>query len=119
MGKWDPDVKETIDCSGGCENGTQFVFVMNTGSKIPIVLSDVELYKSITFSGNFLGGLANCKGVILIDQVEATKDTKITYSFEIAGIVGSMVSLLKRKEIVEGTEYGLKNIIQLSEQRSS
>ena len=55
----------------------------------------------------------------MIDQDEATKESKITYSFEMGGIVGSLMSLMIRKAIVEGTENGLKNMIQLSEQQTT
>lgn len=112
---WDPDLKAVTDVSGGCEEGSTCVFAMKDGSNIPIALSNVEKNKSVDFKGSVLGGLVKAEGKVLITQVD-TSTTKIDYSFELSGLAGFIVAMVKKKECVEGTEGGLANMVKLSEE---
>lgn len=40
--------------------------------------------------------------------------SKIDYSFELLGFVGSLVAMVKKKEVVGGTQGGLDNMIKMS-----
>lgn len=51
---------------------------MNDGNKIPVLLSNVEENKSLTFSGGMFGGLLSFKGDILISPVDVS-NSKIDY----------------------------------------
>ena len=114
---WDIDIKGMQDVSGGCESGTTFKFHMNDDKMLPIVLSDVEEPKSLTFSGKFLGGAIGVKGTILLEE-SPEQTTKIAYTFGLTGILGAMAGAAGSKQIAQGTQAGLDNIIRLSEQAS-
>ena len=77
---WDPDLKDMIDVTGGCENGTTCTFVMKDGNNIPTTLSNVDTNKSLTFSGGMAGGLLKFEGNILITPVDAS-NSKIDYKY--------------------------------------
>ena len=77
---WDPDLKDMIDVTGGCENGTTCTFVMKDGLNVPTTLSNVEKNKSLTFSGGMAGGLLKFEGNILITPVDAS-NSKIDYKY--------------------------------------
>ena len=112
---WDPDLKAINDLSGGCENGSSMVFAMNDGSNIPITLSNVVKNKSVDFKGGALGGLLKAEGKIRITPVDETT-SKIDYSFELLGAFGPLVALVKKKEVVEGTQGGLDNMVKMSKE---
>lgn len=112
---WDPDLKAINDLSGGCENNTSMVFAMNDGSNIPITLSNVVKNKSVDFKGGALGGLLKAEGKIRITPVDETT-SKIDYSFELLGAFGPLVALVKKKEVVEGTQGGLDNMVKMSKE---
>ena len=59
-------------------------------------------------------GLLGAEGKIRISSVDDAT-SKIDYSFELKGFLGSIVSVVKKKECVEGTEGGLANMVKLSE----
>eukprot|EP00984_Skeletonema_dohrnii_P035357 scaffold35011_cov178-Skeletonema_dohrnii-CCMP3373.AAC.1 len=61
-----------------------------------------------------LGGLLKADGKVLISAVDDAT-SKIDYSFELKGLLGSIVAIIKKKECVEGTEGGLANMVKLSE----
>mmetsp|Transcript_20443 Transcript_20443/g.35134 ORF Transcript_20443/g.35134 Transcript_20443/m.35134 type:complete len:148 (+) Transcript_20443:47-490(+) len=112
---WDPDLKEVTDVVGGCEEGATCIFAMNDGSKVPITLSNVTKNASLDFKGGMLGGILRCEGNVRIAPVdEAT--SKIDYNFELLGFVGSIVSVIKKKEVVGGTQGGLDNMVKMSEE---
>lgn len=112
---WDPDLAEVKDVSGGCANGTTCTFAMKDGNNIPIKLSNVKKNESVDFAGGMLGGMLRAEGKVLISTVNDTT-SKIDYSFELQGLLGSIVSVIKKKECVEGTEGGLANMVKLSEE---
>eukprot|EP00406_Dinophysis_acuminata_P055966 CAMPEP_0179300716 /NCGR_PEP_ID=MMETSP0797-20121207/47181_1 /TAXON_ID=47934 /ORGANISM="Dinophysis acuminata, Strain DAEP01" /LENGTH=144 /DNA_ID=CAMNT_0021010201 /DNA_START=73 /DNA_END=507 /DNA_ORIENTATION=+ len=112
--RWDPDLKEVKDASGGCENGATCVFAMKDGLDIQMTLSNVEKNKSLDFSGGAYRGTVRCVGKIVITPVDAAS-SKIDYSFELFGCFGSLVALLNNKAVVGGTETGLANMVKLSE----
>jgi len=111
---WDPDLAEVKDVSGACEDGCKCVFAMKDGNDIPIELSNVKKNESVDFSGGGLGGLLKAEGKVLISAVDDAT-SKIDYSFELKGLLGSIVAVIKKKECVEGTEGGLANMVKLSE----
>ena len=88
---------------------------MKDGNKFPIALSNVVKHKSVDFSGGVLGGFVRAEGKVLITPVDEST-SKIDYSFELLGFLGSIVSAIKRKEVVGGTEGGLKNMVTMSEE---
>lgn len=114
--EWDVDIKNLEDVQGGgCKQGGTFVIVMTNGeSKAKTTLSNVEENQSLTYSGAFYGGLAAFQGDFLLEQ-DGPQKTKITYTFEMKGILGAIVGMLKSEWIVHGTEKGLENIVRLSE----
>ena len=114
---WDPDLLEVKDISGNgsCEEGTKCVFAMNDGSNFPITLSNVEKNKSVDFKGGILGGFVKAEGKVRIEPVNDTT-TKIDYSFELQGIAGTFITMIKRKEVVGGTQGGLDNMVKMSEE---
>jgi len=106
-----------VSGSGKCEEGTTCIFAMNDGSNIPITLSNVIKNKSVDFKGGMLGGLVGAEGKVMITPiVEDSSKSKIEYSFELKGLLGSIVAILKKKECVEGTKGGLDNMVKLSEE---
>lgn len=111
---WDHNIIKLKDVSGGCEEGTTCIFEQKDGNNFSFTLSNVEKNKCLTFSGVALGGTIKAEGKILITPVD-NFSTKIDYSFELSGTVGFVVAILKKRAVVEGTENGLANIVQLSE----
>jgi hypothetical protein len=77
--QWDPDLTEMKDVSGGCVDGTTFVFAMKNGSDVPITLCDVVENESLTFKGSVAGGMLSCVGTIKISTVD-NKTSKIDYT---------------------------------------
>ena len=114
---WDPDLKAVNDVSGDgtCQEGTTCIFAMNDGSNIPITLSNVTKNKSVDFKGGVLGGIVRAEGKVLITKVDSAT-SKIDYSFELLGFVGSLVAMVKKKEVVGGTQGGLDNMVKMSEE---
>ena len=114
---WDPDLKAVNDVSGDgtCQEGTTCTFAMNDGSNIPITLTNVTKNKSVDFKGGVLGGIVRAEGKVLITKVDSTT-SKIDYSFEMLGFVGSLVAMVKKKEVVAGTQGGLDNMVKMSEE---
>ena len=72
----------------------------------------MEQYKSITFKGKALGNTIKAEGNINITPID-NFSTRIEYSFELSGGVGFVIAILRKKEVVDGTEAGLQNIVQL------
>ena len=101
------------DASGGCDEGATCIFAMNDGSDIPIMLSNVEKNKSVDFKGSMFRQTIRAEGKVRIDPVDSST-SKINYSFELLGFVGSVVAMLKKKEVVGGTQGGLDNIVKMS-----
>ena len=112
---WDPDVEIVEDVSGPCANGTTFVFVMKDSSikTIPVVLSDVTENESVRFVGGVLGGAMKFDGFIDISVVDSST-SRVTYSFDMFGPLGSLVNWLNPFPVTNGVEKGLENIKNLS-----
>ena len=108
-------MKEVKDVSGGCEEGATCIFAMNDGSNIPITLSNVKKNKSLDFKGGVLGGIVRAEGKVLITPVDSST-SNIDYSFALKGFVGSIVAMVKKKEVVDGTQGGLDNMVIMSEE---
>ena len=106
-------VKEVKDVKGGCTEGATCTFAMNDGSNIPITLSNVQKNKSLDFKGGVLGGIVRAEGKVRIAAVD-DNTSKIDYSFELLGFVGSIVSFVKKKEVIGGTQGGLDNMVKMS-----
>jgi hypothetical protein len=115
--KWDPDVKEMIDVTGGCENGTEFKFVMEEGpiKIVPCKLSDVKENESLRFTGAAAGGMIKFDGLIEITPKDA-ESSHIKFSFVMKGLLGTPIMWLSPRPAVEGTEGGLQNMVRLSEE---
>mmetsp|Transcript_28936 Transcript_28936/g.40572 ORF Transcript_28936/g.40572 Transcript_28936/m.40572 type:complete len:152 (+) Transcript_28936:80-535(+) len=118
--KWDPDIVEVTNVrNGGFMDGGTFDFVMKEGSMkvVPCTLSNFVHEKSFTFSGSVMGGFLSFVGTIeLTPTAETEKETKVNYTFELSGCLGSLLSCANPKPIVDGTENGLANIVRLSEE---
>ena len=117
---WDPDIQGLLDLSGGCETGTRLTFHMKDGAKYPAVLNKVVKQEFVSYTAKLLGGTVVIDGSIKLQKVDQSEEaTRITYSFQLKGLLGGLVGSLKSKLITDGTRDGLQNIIRLSEQASS
>ncbi|KAL3780529.1 hypothetical protein HJC23_004516 [Cyclotella cryptica] len=112
---WDPDLKETRDTEVGCKEGATCTFVMNDGNVIPVTLSNVQKNKSLNFSGGLFGGILKFVGKVSISPVDSAS-SKIEYSFALNGLIGPIISFLKKDDVVGGTQGGLDNMVKLSEE---
>lgn len=112
---WDPDVQALLEVSGGCKDGTTFIFHMKDGGEIPGTLSNVVENKSLTFSGGVFGGLVHCEGTVIMEKQEE-KVTRIDYTFAVSGCAGALMSIVLAKMMRDGTEHGLANMVRLSEE---
>lgn len=113
---WDADVKAVLEPSGGCENGTTFIFEMKSGQKVNCIISDVVQHESIKFSGGMFGGKANFVGIVQLKPTQTAGETTVDYTFGVGGLYGPVISMVAKKDIEEGTEKGLQNIVRLSEE---
>ncbi|KAL3822758.1 hypothetical protein ACHAXA_009632 [Cyclostephanos tholiformis] len=114
---WDPDLREVKEVSGNgkCEEGTTCIFAMNDGQDVPVTITNVVRDKSVDFGGAFLKGTIRAEGKLRIRPID-TSTSEIYYSFELLGLVGMLVTMVKRKDVVGGTKGGLDNIVKLSEE---
>ena len=85
--KWDHNINKVTNISGPCENTTTCLFEQKDGTNFDFTLSNVEQYKSITFSGKSLGGTIKAEGKISITPID-NFSTRIEYSFELSGAIG-------------------------------
>lgn len=114
---WDTDVEKVLDPSGGCENGTTFLFHMKSGQKIICTLTDVVQNETLTFTGPFLGGAGKFEGTVkLIPEKGDGNTTKIDYTFGWGGFLSPLLNLAAGKPAIEGTKTGLENMVRLSEE---
>ena len=112
---WDEDVEQVLEPSGGCENGTTFIFHMKTGQKILCTLDSVVQHEKLTFQGPFLGGAGKFSGTVqLIPETDTT--TNIDYTFGWGGFLSPLLNLFAGKPAEEGTRAGLENMVRLSEE---
>ena len=115
--KWDPDVVCLEDLSGECIDGTTITFVMNAGpvKKIPCSLSYVKENERLRFAGTALWGLMSFDGLVEITAKDETT-SNIKYTFDMTGVLGTLVLRLNPAPVVGGTEGGLANMVKLSEE---
>ncbi|KAL9179183.1 hypothetical protein ACHAXT_008473 [Thalassiosira profunda] len=112
---WDANLLRLEDVSGPCADGTTCTFVQRDGRRFAFELSDVVPERSLTFGGTAIGGAIRAEGRIKIERVDNFQ-TKVQYSFELSGLGGYLVGLLRQQDVVEGTERGLAKIVELSEE---
>lgn len=125
---WDPDLRKVRDVSGNgrCQEGTTCTFAMNDGQDLPIKVTNVIINESVDFDGSFLNGLIRAEGKVRImpgttnsssvDAADPLSTSQIKYSFELLGVVGMLVTMFKKNEVVGGTRVGLDNMVRLSEE---
>ncbi len=113
--EWDHNLLKLRDVSGKCENGTTAIFEQKDGKEFLFTLHDVEKDKCVMFSGQALGGSLKAEGNIVITPID-NFSTRIEYSFELSGAVGFVVALLRKRDVVEGTEEGLRNMVKMVEE---
>ncbi|KAL7577066.1 hypothetical protein ACA910_006806 [Epithemia clementina (nom. ined.)] len=121
---WDPDIQGLLDVpDAGCQTGAQFTFHMNDGAKYPAVLTKVVQNESLLYTAKLLGGTVVIESSIQLQNLSGSSNnddnnpaTRITYSFELKGLLGGLTGALKSKMITEGTKHGLQNMIRLSEE---
>merc|ERR1711977_398908 len=88
-------------------------FVMaKDGQKFNVEISNVIRNSRATFSGSFCCGLAGFRGDIELQG--GAGSCAIFYSFEMSGILGSLFGNIAKKEVTEGTEKGLANMVRLA-----
>jgi hypothetical protein len=119
--KWDPDLEEISNKSSDeCKDGTELTFVMKDGNVLQIELSNVKENESLTFGGGVLMGAVFGEGIFILTPDEDDSKTKVEYSFELRGCLGaSILSCVNKAGVIEGTEHGLENIKQMSEEAMS
>lgn len=114
--RWDQDVRAIEDVRGGLVEGGALTFVMvDGGTRIPTVLSNVRENEGFTFSGSVFFGSVAMKGSFELEP-QGECDTAVTYTFNMTGVLGSLVSMFKSRLVIEGTEVGLANVKKLSEE---
>jgi hypothetical protein len=113
---WDTDVEKVLDPSGGCVNGTTFIFHMKSGQKINCTLTDVVKNETLTFTGPFLGGMGRFDGTVNLIPEGNDATTKIDYTFGWGGFMAPVLNLVAGKPAMEGTKTGLENMVRLSEE---
>ena len=112
---WDHNLHQLRNVSGKCENGTTAIFEQTDGREFMFTLHDVVKDRSVMFSGQALGGTLKAEGKILITPID-NFSTRIEYSFELSGTIGFVVALLRKRDVVEGTEGGLRNMVKMVEE---
>ncbi len=117
--KWDPDLVELKDTEDGCKEGATCTFSMKNGMDVPAVLSNVKENESITFTVTGLKGMLKGQGSIVISPIDDGSSSKVDYTFELSGAVGSFIDFVHHKGTIDGTEHGLENIVKLSEEAQS
>ena len=118
--EWDPDVQHLEDVSGDCVNGTKLVFVMKDGPipKIPVTLRGVKENESIQYHGGVLWGTMKFDASIEITALE-DNTSFVRYTFDMHGLLGSVVHWYNPAPVTVGVEKGLENIKRLSEAAAS
>jgi Polyketide cyclase / dehydrase and lipid transport len=117
---WDPDVAHIENVSGGLVTGTSFEFIMKEGpvKNIPVVLTDVKEHEVIKYVGSVLKGAMKFDSLVEIFQLDA-HTSRVRYSFDMFGVLGSTVNYLNPKAVTNGVDGGLANIKRLSEEAAA
>ncbi len=113
--EWDHNLHQLRNVSGNCENGTTAIFEQKDGKEFLFTLHDVTKDQCVMFSGKALGGTLKAEGKIVITPID-NFSTRIEYSFELSGAIGFVVALLRKRDVVEGTEGGLRNMVKMVEE---
>lgn len=120
--EWDPDVQYLEDVSGECVNGTTLVFVMKDSSspiaKIHVTLRGVQENQSIQYHGGVWGGTMKFDASIEITSLD-DNTSFVRYTFDMYGLMGSLVNWYNPAPVTVGVEKGLENIKRLSEAAAS
>ena len=118
---WDPDITHLDNVLGGSlATGTSFDFVMRDSSieKIPVVLTNVQENEVIKYEGRVLQGAMKFDATIEISSLDENHST-VRYSFEMFGVLGSVIHFFNPKPVTNGVETGLANIKRLSEEEAT
>jgi len=118
---WDPDITHLDNPLGGSlATGTSFDFVMKDSSiqKIPVVLTNVNEYEVIKYEGRVLQGAMKFDATIEISPMGENLSS-VRYSFEMFGVLGSVIHFFNPKPVTHGVEMGLANIKRLSEEEAA
>uniref|UniRef100_A0A7S1G304 Coenzyme Q-binding protein COQ10 START domain-containing protein n=2 Tax=Corethron hystrix TaxID=216773 RepID=A0A7S1G304_9STRA len=114
--EWDPDITSIVEGDGTDEA------VMVEGSKMAVQFSNgmagtcnfpvAEPHKFCRWEFSFFAGLMKGIGTFTLTPQESDDGTvtKFDYTFSMEGFVGSIMSVVGNKAIIEGTENGLANI---------
>lgn len=120
--EWDPDVQCLEDVSGDCVDGTTLVFVMKPEStpipKIPVTLRGVKEEESLQYHGAVWGGTMKFDASIEITAIDE-KSSFVRYTFDMYGLLGSLINWYNPAPVTVGVEKGLENIKRLSEAAAS
>ncbi|CAK9008754.1 unnamed protein product [Durusdinium trenchii] len=112
--EWDADIKSISDVQGGLVEGGSFMLHME-GVSVPITIKDLKEQQGFRWVGLAMCGCLTCEGVFQL-QVLGNQRTNLEYSFGLGSCLGCVLSTVKRKEIVTGTEVGLANIKKFTEE---
>ena len=120
---WDPDITHLENNLRGdvaLATGTSFDFVMKESSiqKIPVVLTEVREYEVIKYEGRVLQGAMKFDATIEVSPISETLSS-VRYSFEMFGVLGSVIHFFNPKPVTHGVEMGLANIKRLSEEEAA
>ena len=112
--KWDPDVKSVENVSGeGFSQGMSADMMMHNGMKFTATFPVVKENEYFEMTSKLFGGLVKCQ---MSHKLEAKPEgTLLVYKFGFAGPLGGLLQWAQEKPIVDGTEDGLKNIVEMSE----
>jgi len=124
------------DRSSLLTKGTSFQFVMKDNPSvpfIPVILTEVEENRLIEYEGKVLYGMMKFKARIEIQPITTVSNTddshnknnnnddrneisRLKYSFNMFGILGSIINFLKPEPVINGVEEGLAKMKRLSEE---
>ena len=111
--EWDPDVQCLEDVSGDCIDGTTLIFVMKPEStpipQIPVTLRGVKENESLQYHGAVWGGTMKFDASIEITAIDDTSSF-VRYTFDMYGLLGSIIHWYNPAPVTGGVEKGLENI---------
>ena len=132
--RWDEDVVrlEQQGDGGGDSNqllqlreGLSFIFIMKEGPvfEIPVTVLNVKQNELVEYRGSVMYGLIKVWGKIEISPSNsnetATDLSRIKYSFQLSGFLGSISMWKNPTPVIHGTETGLANIVRMSEEAAA
>ena len=132
--RWDEDVvRLEQQGDGGSDSnqllqlreGLSFIFIMKEGPvfEIPVTVLNVKQNELVEYRGSVMYGLIKVWGKIEISpsfsNETATALSRIKYSFQLSGILGSISMWKNPTPVIHGTETGLANIVRMSEEAAA